>query len=406
MDFHRNIFYYYRGPTKGSDPHDWQLENNSTKALINVLENTGPVVSDNFLRWLGTATRSRELFFELQKATIGEYRIHSADQRLLLLITREIREWEDQKRTVATRSRSIPDAWIYNDELVVAVESKLGSNPDIDQMEAHRELLGGDCSETNKTWQKVHECFEQMNNGKLAQPDHFLVGQFTQYLEYTGMAITEKLTEEHFDFLLNPVDPRGRAWIRGTLEALTRELSGTLPGPPRNVVVGNMERQSGGWSGCWVAMCHAERPSQEAHITVEILPQSLQVFANAETAGGAGKLLKALHSNAKEFMAELRDLEGFYAVATHRKPLTPRRFEYIPITELRCGAYISEDSFAHLVTVLNSLRRPDTYPQFSVRKQLARHEVLDLQGKQKLSEELANIARKLVPIVDLINRGE
>ena len=47
--FH-NIFHYFRGPSGSGDTYDQQLENNATKALINVLEHSDLAVAQSFIR--------------------------------------------------------------------------------------------------------------------------------------------------------------------------------------------------------------------------------------------------------------------------------------------------------------------------------------------------------------------
>ena len=39
---HQNIFYYYKGQHENEGDIERQMENNATKALINVLENINP----------------------------------------------------------------------------------------------------------------------------------------------------------------------------------------------------------------------------------------------------------------------------------------------------------------------------------------------------------------------------
>ena len=55
-DFHHNIFYYYRGALLSDQDRERQLENNTTKTLVNTLSHCSPVVSEQFLDWLGIKT--------------------------------------------------------------------------------------------------------------------------------------------------------------------------------------------------------------------------------------------------------------------------------------------------------------------------------------------------------------
>jgi len=48
---YRNIFYYYRGPSSKKEGElDRQIEDNTTKALVNVLEHGGEDVLKHFLK--------------------------------------------------------------------------------------------------------------------------------------------------------------------------------------------------------------------------------------------------------------------------------------------------------------------------------------------------------------------
>ena len=82
-DFHHNIFYYYRGTRQSNREREQQLENNTTKALINTLEHCNSSVAFKFLRWLDIVATSH-IEFELQKATIGRGNVDNKSQRLLL----------------------------------------------------------------------------------------------------------------------------------------------------------------------------------------------------------------------------------------------------------------------------------------------------------------------------------
>lgn len=401
MDFHRNVFYYYRGPARERSLIDRQLENNTTKALVNVLENCSPTLTTQFLHSVGVDVRPQEAHFELQSGTIGERRIQRADKKLLLGLVGG-RSAEDVPFVEgAPEGSSLPDAWIYGDKFVVLVESKVGPKLDAEQRACHMKLLGAGAEERRVTWQEVHEFFSDIPG--LAGVDRFLVQQFTRYLEYAGMATTSTVTEELFDTLLNPEDAEGKRWVRQTMEALAKTVAQGLEPPSLRVKVGHIQREPGGWYSCWVTLSRSERASTEAHITIELLPYELDIYANVDTAT-IRRLFKGLEKRPEAFRAMLANLEGFEITVQERKRCKPQllRFEYVPVMKFRTGRYIADEiSFNHLVHLLKALRYPGTYPSFSVTKRFSRHEVLEMKGR--LPGQLITAARQVEPIVRFVN---
>jgi hypothetical protein len=401
MDFHRNVFYYYRGPARERSLIDRQLENNTTKALVNVLENCTPTLTMEFLRWLGVDAALQKTHFELQRETIGERRIQRARKKLLLDLVRGPSAENVPCVEGAPGGSSLPDAWIYGDGFVVLVESKLGPKLNAEQRACHMKLLGVGAEERRVTWQEVHKFFNDIPG--LADVDHFLVQQFTRYLEYTGMATTSTVTKELFDFLLNPEDAEGKRWVRETMRALARTVADKLERPSLQVNVGNIQGEPGGWYSCWVTLSRSEHASTEAHTTIELLPYELNIYANVDTAT-IRRLFKGLEKRPEAFRAMLANLEGFDITVNDRRRSTPqpRKFEYVPVMKFRSGSYIADEtSFNHLVHLLRSLRVPGTYPSFSVTKSFMRHEVLEM--RRSLPERLVRTAHQLQPIVRFVN---
>jgi hypothetical protein len=293
---------------------------------------------------------------------------------------------------------SLPDAWIYGDDFVVLVESKLGPKLNAEQRACHMKLLGAGAEERQVTWQAIHDLFSNIPG--LPGLDLFLAQEFTRYLEYAGMAITSAVTEELFDFLLDPEDAEGKRWVRETMRALAQIVADGLD-PSLKVNVGNIQKEPGGWYGCWVTLSRSEHASTEAHITIELLPYQLNIYANVDTAT-IRRLFKGLEKRPEAFRAMLANLEGFDIVVQDRRRLQVQKFRYVPVMKFRGGPYIKDEtSFNHLVYLLKTLRVRGTYPSFSVNKGFNRHDVLGMKGG--LPGQLVTTARQLEPLVRLVN---
>jgi len=185
---HHNIFHYYRGPVQlQQGKYDQQLENNTTKALVNTIEHSGPAVALKFLRHLGITAKGK-VEAELQKQDISPEKIRRASQRLLLgLVAKEGKKGNIANTTlqgpVDKDSRdSCPDAWFYGDDFVVLIESKVGEGElSPNQMRWHFRKLQKDTRQPRYqalTWAEVHQIFVTLSS-ELKDKEKWLVEQFT-----------------------------------------------------------------------------------------------------------------------------------------------------------------------------------------------------------------------------------
>ena len=209
-DFHHNIFYYYRGYKQSKqDGYDQQLENNTTKALINVLKHCHPDVVSDFLKWLGIQTTGN-VEVELQKPTIGREKIRRTSQRLLLCLVAIPEKNGDSictKLEGSVSGDSCPDAWIYGGDFVVLIESKVGdASLNLDQMRCHfRKLQENSWQKPRcqvRTWAEVHQFFDTLLP-ELKDKNKLLAEQFMQYLEWNGMTDFIGFDEGMFEFFVH-----------------------------------------------------------------------------------------------------------------------------------------------------------------------------------------------------------
>lgn len=201
MGSYHNIFYYYRGQQKDSASIDTQIENNTTKALINLLE----LVTDHTLRirliseisGIEDISSSSDIHYLMQVS----YEPREKQKKVLLGISKsglppEIFEPEEI-------SDSKPDAWILMEELVICIENKTGENElNGPQWKNHKVLLGGHPKEIYRSWRyDIYPIIEKLCNEHKDDIDGFLLNQFKEYLKLIKMEPFKGFDQNDVKFL-------------------------------------------------------------------------------------------------------------------------------------------------------------------------------------------------------------
>lgn len=115
LDPHKNIFYYYRGPSSKQIPeeekilYDTQVEDNTTKALINCFENCHDKLLNFFIQYFGI-------------------NLNYKDKPQFLL--------------QVSKSKSRPDAEIKTPKKSIFIESKIASAVNVEQLGNHLKGIG------------------------------------------------------------------------------------------------------------------------------------------------------------------------------------------------------------------------------------------------------------------------
>ncbi len=175
---YRNIF------TKQGTP----LENDVTKILINVLQNSHLLTNLFFKEFVKIDTKSDRFWYDLQIGNTKINELSKINNRFHLLITSKWNEKNIEEPKV--RDSSIPDAAIYDDTYLVIIESKVSASKDIEQIKKQSDLykLTGNFE---TTWQDISDfirskqaTLKKNNKNDIA---NYLVSQFLEYLEVINM---------------------------------------------------------------------------------------------------------------------------------------------------------------------------------------------------------------------------
>ena len=428
-DFHHNIFYYYRGSQHAKQvQYDQQLEDNTTKALINTLKHCSPIVAMEFLKWLGIEAIGK-VDFELQKATIGTEKIRRTSQRLLLGL---VDKPEKSVDSICTELKgpifgdSRPDAWIYGENFVVLIESKVGDGSlELNQMRCHFRKLEKGASQPPKcqvrNWAEVHRFFMTLVSG-LSDKNKLLVEQFIQYLRWQSMSEFTGFEEGMFEFFVrDEKDVDTKKWIRDTIGLFAEKVLHNPNGLQalnaafyKDYHVGNFKINDNHF---WVVF-GPEKFGEVCHQTITLYDYGLDVFVNVELLPAIKKLKKKIKNERQEFTTIISGLpEPFNILIEERKQKKAMLFDYYTIATLEAGVrepphpgpyglkIPQSIGFNYLETLLEKIQ----YPCLSVRKRIERKRVLELSKSNgdALVDEVLGIMNKFHPLVEFINgKGE
>ncbi len=211
-DPYQNIYYYYRGPrskesAKIKRTYEIQLENNTTKALINTLKHCSPKVCQDFLiKMLKIPIENNDFKYILQTQTIGEQKIKERLYRILWVLCSKAKCEKKiilpKKKITPSLEKSLPDAWIWNKDTIILIESKTQAPVDINQLMKHRELLILNSVLIISHWEDIHSYFVNLLRicKNILDKDRFLLEQFSKYLELVSLSSFSGWNDEDFDF--------------------------------------------------------------------------------------------------------------------------------------------------------------------------------------------------------------
>ncbi|HUU56542.1 MAG TPA: hypothetical protein VMW93_04300 [bacterium] len=382
---YRNIFYYYRGPGyKKKSQFDTQIEDNTTKALVNVLENCRPGLLKRFLAIAGIDIR-------IQKAA----------------------EYDLQVEGLLSR----PDAEIQIGDERVFIESKIGSALEEKQIERHlaaipkgflvcitpRDEDRGVIKRFNKkklkfiTWREVYVDFDEYRKRSQYEVSNFVISEFLEYLEAISMAPFKGWEKGDFEAFLNiDYDPKRELRIRVKekfkqylfeLKELIGEVGSYVELVPN---VGFIKKDS---TSVWGVLCKppVENKVQKPHFNFWVNSDEFGLGIQIEGKHPAGMMRGYIKSNSERFVAILKKLEGFNLIIQKRVNPTgrPRAFHGIEILKLRLGGDISNEDVRYVISKI------DQYKLFQINCGVSYKRNEDVLGKESFLRKSAGLMKKL-----------
>lgn len=417
-DPHQNIFFYYRGPSKHREVslYDFQVEDNTTKSLVNVFEFCCKVgladLLNGFLRAVNAPKRPA-VSFKLQKGL-------------------------DDSR---------PDALIDLADYIIHIESKVKARLDIGQIKRHLVAISPqdilvvitndrhDKEELNKVgdlrlryldWAEVHRIctrtVEAIRNDKKQIAIAQLIEQFIDYMEVVVMTEFNGFKNSDFDFWVDP-NPYYVPILRKKLEALATIIKEKLPrdiGQEYSFIKpGNISRSGKDERFAWVAI---KRPKDggdifnQCNFTIEVSKSCLDintVIRNGrthQTRTPIGVFFNKVSNNPENFLQVIKGIKKeARIVISKRLPKTGNRImpgneKWMKFFDMKLCDITSKQDALYLCEILKKADKEPGAPGIHFRYSIDRGSKV-LIDPEALEKEIINTIAEFRPVLAFLVGG-
>jgi len=388
FDPHKNIFYYYRGPSKHQEEdiiYDKQIEDNTTKAFINCLENS----SNNLLMHLID-------YFNLKFSS------NSKPQYLLQI----------------SMSKSRPDAQIKTINNSIYIESKVTAAINQEQIENYlRELnnkdvllliTANDCSYKFKKsnirhirWSDIYKCFNKYEPKD--KREKFIVDEFIKYLEVIGLSDFTGFTNDDFDFFINMIKDY-KPIVRNKLEKFSNKVIEVLNDEIKNIYIDRHLGMIPKETECiWFGL-RKDQKSKDAfkhcNFTIEIDSDALNFFTVIRDGKynqnkPIGIFYRKIKNNFDEFLNILKSISSDYyfriskRVPRRGKRIMPGNEKWVQLSVLSLE-FVTDETIEYILMLLEKVEFPGIHMGLSIKRGddiLKNPEFLIEKCRQAIEEE-------------------
>lgn len=413
FDPHSNVFYFYRGSSfRGGDDVYYvrQLENNTTKALANLILHDD---SGTFLKALLSEVSRRAgcgtLAIHKPRVSLqaGLDRSGPPATRIVLSLT------PPTDKVAADSAGGRPDAVISDIKggWSVLVESKLYGKVSASQINGHIRGCGWpDARQIEISWHQMFELVSSVPEASLDPASRFLKKQWLQYMEIIGMAPFRGFSADDLDFFVHrPAELRQRtaAKMLGFHDLVVSEMPADFRKRFSKSQVGTLFDHKPAWIA--IQRDDLSKPQMQCNFTLELNHDG--VSAHAVIRNGrhdsakmpVNALYTFIRAQPEDFLQLLRGLgpDYYLRISARRghaggRPL-PGADRWHPIAKISLDA-LCETTPAYVADLLRTI----PYPGIHIGTHWARGEDF-LMKPAELARDVAKALGSLSEVLKVVH---
>jgi hypothetical protein len=295
------------------------LENDVTKAFLNVLMHSPPAVLEAILKRISVKERQDTFSFEFQ-VTDTQKHTQRANRVMLSIISASTPQKSNPNYSV---KQSIPDGCLYNDNTSILIEAKTQSPLIIEQIESHiSHYLGTTTSRIKITWEEIIEIFRSLNLSQ-SEPGGLLVSHFIEFLEMLGLSDFNGFTTGDFETIgqhnqLVPEDYLDfkrllKRKIQQFTDRVKETLEDDLDGLDLQTYVPSADKHPDAWSSLSFIKSQKDTANTYPNLNFYYFPHGMEIGMNAESKSAFTEVINAIKKHPETFDMLFSETNGMYA---------------------------------------------------------------------------------------------
>ncbi len=339
------------------------LENDVTKALLNVFEHGSDGILRAFLRLVGVRDAPASFQYDFQVTDTEAYR--QQPRRMMLSIIADSTQVTSNPRYRVDTSR--PDGCIFNERSAILIEVKTQSPLVEEQIEGHiRGYLGSATERRTITWEDISDAFRQLlRQGKTRDVDRLLLTHFLGLLELLGIArfngfadsdfamqdVAGRIPDEEFLDFRRQFMRKAEKFTEGVYEEVRDAFPfRALDWYPRRDRRANLT----GWTALYFHDGDPGLPvNHYPNINFNFHTGGIELSLNGEVRSSLNRFLAKMKADPDRFDALVRSLPGMHLAVYFKMQYRPQdhfRWKFLP-------GYPVDVREAHAVDILTDIDR-------------------------------------------------